>query len=264
MISPGQFISIFEDNGLIQKLDRFVWNDIEQYSFDYNNIIEPHISVRDNGSGSKSVIIAVPVERLPLDGQTLSVCFMEIDMNTMLKGVSLQSDNNNTTFWNIYTEDGSALTDMVLDGLAREDNLLKAMEHADFDDDMTADDIRSDFQNGKGGVVSFTYNGIKETLSYTPIDGTDWMLTYLIRESVISDNIGSVSQGIIARSLVQTFLTALVLFAIFSFMFLQSRKIPSLLLKRRHRWSSRRSLSKDCGCKTSCWSRRSFVQGRIT
>ena len=27
MISPGQFISLFEENGLIQKLDRFVWNE---------------------------------------------------------------------------------------------------------------------------------------------------------------------------------------------------------------------------------------------
>ena len=27
MISPGQFISLFENNGLIQKLDRFVWNE---------------------------------------------------------------------------------------------------------------------------------------------------------------------------------------------------------------------------------------------
>jgi len=27
MVSPGQFISLFEDNGLIQKLDRFVWNE---------------------------------------------------------------------------------------------------------------------------------------------------------------------------------------------------------------------------------------------
>lgn len=26
MISPGEFISLFEDNGLIQKLDRYVWN----------------------------------------------------------------------------------------------------------------------------------------------------------------------------------------------------------------------------------------------
>lgn len=207
-------------------------NDIAQYSFDYNNISEPEISVRGNESGSKSVIIAVPVDRLPLDGKTLTVCFMEIDMNTMLEGVSLQSDNNNTTFCNIYTKDGTSLTDMVLGGLASEDNLLTAMEHAGFDDNTTADKLRSDFENGKGGVVSFTYNDIKETLSYTPIKGTDWMLTYLIRESVISDNISSVSQGIIAQSLVQTFLTALVLLIMFSFMFLQSKKNARLAIEK--------------------------------
>ena len=27
MVSPGQFISLFEENGLIQKLDQFVWNE---------------------------------------------------------------------------------------------------------------------------------------------------------------------------------------------------------------------------------------------
>ena len=207
-------------------------NDIAQYSFDYNNISEPEISVRGNESGSKSVIIAVPVDRLPLDGKTLTVCFMEIGMNTMLEGVSLQSDNNNTTFCNIYTKDGTSLTDMVLGGLASEDNLLTAMEHAGFDDNTTADKVRSDFQSNKGGVVSFTYNGIKETMSYTPIAGTDWMLTYLIRESVISDNISSVSQGIIAQSLVQTFLTALVLLIKFSFMFLQSKKNARLAIEK--------------------------------
>ena len=220
-----------DTNGLIYTANGTM-NDIEKYSFDYNNISEPEISVSDNGSGSKSVIIAVPVDRLPFDGQTLTVCFMEIDMNTMLKGVSLQSDNNNTTFCNIYTNDGSALTDMVLGGLASEDNLLKAMERADFDDNVTADDLRSDFEKGKGGVVSFTYNDVKETLSYTPIDGTDWMLTYLIRESVISNNISSVSQGIIARSLAQTFLTAFGLLAMFSFMFLQSKKNAELAIEK--------------------------------
>ena len=220
-----------DTNGLIYTANGTM-NDIEKYSFDYNNISKPEISVSDNGSGSKSVIIAVPVDRLPFDGQTLTVCFMEIDMNTMLKGVSLQSDNNNTTFCNIYTNDGSALTDMVLGGLASEDNLLKAMERADFDDNVTADDLRSDFEKGKGGVVSFTYNDVKETLSYTPIDGTDWMLTYLIRESVISNNISSVSQGIIARSLAQTFLTAFGLLAMFSFMFLQSKKNAELAIEK--------------------------------
>ena len=27
MISPGEFIPLFESNGLIQKLDNFVWNE---------------------------------------------------------------------------------------------------------------------------------------------------------------------------------------------------------------------------------------------
>ena len=220
-----------DTNGLIYTADGTM-DDIEKYSFDYNHIREPEISVRDDGSGSKSVIIAVPVDRLPLDGKTLTVCFMEIDMNTMLEGVSLQSDNNNTTFCNIYTKDGTALTDMVLGGLASEDNLLEAVEHADFDDHASAEALQSDFENGKGGIVSFTYNDIKETLSYTPIDGTDWMLTYLIRESVISDKISSVSQGIIAQSLVQTFLTALVLLTMFLFIFLQSKKNAELAIEK--------------------------------
>ncbi|MCR4638797.1 hypothetical protein [Ruminococcus sp.] len=146
-----------DTNGLIYTADGTM-NNIEQYSFDYNNINDPEISVRSDDSGSKSVIIAVPVDRLPLGRQTLTVCFMEISMNTMLEGVSLQSDNNNTTFCNIYTKDGNALTDMVLGGLASEDNLLKAMEHADFDDDVTTDDLRSDFKIGRGGVISFTYD----------------------------------------------------------------------------------------------------------
>ena len=220
-----------DTNGLIYT-EGGTMNDIENYSLDYDHINEPEISVRGNGSGSKSVIIAVPVNKLPLDGKTLTVCFMEINMNNMLEGVSLQSDNNNTTFCNIYTKDGTALTDMVLGGLASEDNLLKAMERADFEDNTSADDLRSDFEKSKGGIVSFTYNGIKETLSYNPIDGTDWMLTYLIRESVVSEKISSVSGGIIARSLVQTFLTALVILVMFTFMLMQSKKNAELAIEK--------------------------------
>ena len=58
------------------------------------------------------------------------------------------------------------------------------------------------------------------------------MLTYLIRESVISDHISSVSEGIIARSLVQTFLTALVLLTMFLFIFLQSKKNAELAIEK--------------------------------
>ncbi len=49
MISPGQFISLFEENGLIQKLDRFVWNEaaaqIKQWKDKYGMEIPVSVNV---------------------------------------------------------------------------------------------------------------------------------------------------------------------------------------------------------------------------
>lgn len=207
-------------------------DNIGEYNIDYKAITEPEISLKNEGNDEKKVIIAVPVDDLTLEDKTLIVCFMEIDMDTMLEGVSLRSDNNDTTFCNIYTKDGSALTNMVLGGLASEDNLLSALEKADFDKDCSAEKVRNDFENNKKNVVSFTYNDIRETLSYTPVEGTDWMLTYLIRESVISENIGSVSNGIINRSLVQTMLTAVVMFGMFGILLYQNKRASQIAIEK--------------------------------
>ncbi|MCR4889776.1 MAG: response regulator [Ruminococcus sp.] len=207
-------------------------DNINEYNIDYTAITSPEISLKNESGDEKKVIIAVPVDDLSFEKNTLVVCFMEIDMDTMLEGVSLKSDNNDTTFCNIYTKDGSALTNMVLGGLASEDNLLSALEQADFDNGSSSAMVRSDFENGRSGVVSFTYNDIKETLSYKPVEGTDWMLTYLIRESVISDKIGSVSNGIINRSLVQTILTASVLFMMFGILLYQNKRASQIAIEK--------------------------------
>ena len=42
----------------------------------------------------KKVIIAIPLKRIRFEGQTLVASFMEIDMQRMLEGVSLQADAN--------------------------------------------------------------------------------------------------------------------------------------------------------------------------
>ena len=206
--------------------------DIDRYSFDYRTLSGPDISVKHEESGAKKVVIAVPVDRLSLEGKTLVCCFMEIDMSVMLEGVSLQSDNNGTTFCNIYTQEGVALTDMVLGGLASEDNILSALAHADFAGDYSAQKVQSDFESHTDGVVAFTYDDVQEMLPYVPIRGTDWMLTYLIRETVISDQISSVSNGIIVRSLLQTLLTAAVMLILFLLMFQQRIRAAKLELEK--------------------------------
>nr|MCR4607384.1 hypothetical protein [Oscillospiraceae bacterium] len=157
---------------------------------------------------------------------------MQIDMKEMLAGVSMNAQEGGATFCNIYTGNGIALSNTVLGGLAVEDNLLEAMQKADFEPGYSYDGVVSDFAEGKRGVVSFTYDGIRETLSYVPVEGTDWLLTYLIRESVISDSISAVSNGIIRRSTVQSLLTVAILLLLFAFIFLQTRRNAKLTLEK--------------------------------
>ena len=209
-----------------------IQDNIADYNFDYNNLSGAEISVKDLNTSEKKVIIATPVDHISFDGGELVACFMEIDMKEMLSGVSMHSQYSDTTFSNIYTDDGVALTDMILGGLAEEDNLLEALALAEYESGYSYEQVLSDFRNHSNGQVSFTYKGIKETLSYNHIEGTDWMLTYLIRESVISNQISSISKGILIRGIIQTVLTIAIISGIFTLMFVQNRKNVKLRLEK--------------------------------
>ena len=204
---------------------------ISDYNFDYKTIKEAEISVLNLASTDKKVIIAVPVKDMTLEGKTLLSCFMEIDMDEMLKGVSMNSDDAKTTFCNIYTRDGVALTNVYLGGLAVEDNLLEAMENAKFSTG-SYKQFLDDFKNGKSGEVTFTYNGTTETLSYVPVTGTDWMLTYLIRDELIANKINPVARSIVIRSFIQSALAALVLIGMFGFIIYQIRRNSKLAIEK--------------------------------
>lgn len=157
---------------------------------------------------------------------------MAIDMSEMLSGVSIGDQSSETTFCNLYTSEGVSLTDQVLGGAAAEDNLLEALSRVTFDDGSSYEQVEEDFRTGNSRQVSFTYDGVQETLSYVPVKGTDWFLTYLIRERLISGQIESASRGIITRSIIQAALTIVVLLGLFLYIFLQSRKTAKLMLEK--------------------------------
>ena len=208
-----------------------VQDNIDEYHFDHLTLTEAEISLNNLSSADKKVIIALPVD-LNSQGRHYIVCFMEIDMEEMLSGVSMKVQEGGATFCNIYTDTGVALSNTVLGGLADEDNLLDALKNADFDEGNSYENILYDFQNGIKGEASFSYNGVIETLAYVPVEGTDWLLTYLIRESVISDEISTISEGIITRSIIQSILTVVILLGVFGFMILQTRRNAQLKLER--------------------------------
>lgn len=207
-------------------------NNIGDYGFDYKTISEPEISVLNLDTPNKKVVIAVPTD-IKFNGKTLSVCFMEINMNVMLSGVSMDPGSNDATFCNIYTDDGIALSNTVLGGLSADDNLLDAMKSAEFEGGYSYDKFENEFTSCKNSEVSFKYKNIKETLSFVPVKGTDWQLTYLVRESVISDKIDYITKDIIKRSIIQSAITIAAILGLFSFLLIQTRKSAKLDLERR-------------------------------
>ena len=207
-------------------------DNIDEYGFDYKTIAKPEISIFNLDIPEKKVVIAVPVNK-QFESKTFSVCFMEIDMGVMLSGISMGSDNDKSTFCNIYTKDGIALSNMILGGLSAEDNLLTAMQNAEFENGYSYETFVNDFQEGNDGEVSFSYNGIRETLSYVPVSGTDWLLTYLVRESVISDKINYISGDIVRRNVIQSVITVAAMAGMFIFVFLQTKRNSRLLLERQ-------------------------------
>ena len=222
----------FVDTDGVIYTSRGTQDNISDYSFDYTSISGPDISILNLENLNKKVIIAVPVSGIEFEGHQFCVCFMEIDMAVMLEGVSMSSSTEDATFCNIYSDTGIALSNTVLGGLAVEDNLLDALQHAEFDTGYSYEQVLNDFRDKTRGAVSFKYDGIEETLAYVPVEGTDWMLTYLIKETVIADQISTISNGIITRSVVQSVLAALVLTVMFIFVIKQIRKNADLAIEK--------------------------------
>ncbi|MBQ7624745.1 MAG: response regulator [Clostridia bacterium] len=206
--------------------------DIDEYAFDYRSISGPDISVKNLKSADKTVIIALPTDNIPFNGEKLVVCFMEIDMKDMLAGVSMQAQESGSTFTNIYTSNGVALSNTVLGGLAVEDNLLDALSQAEYEPGYSFEKVKNDFSKLQSGVASFTYDGIRETLSYVPVEGTDWLLTYLIRESVISEQVGDISGRLVGQSFIMSVLTVILMLVIFAFIIIQNRRHTKALLAK--------------------------------
>ena len=219
-----------DSEGLIHTANGIEYN-IGEYGFDYRTITEPEVSLFYPESGGSQVIIAVPVSLSFREG-TLTVCFMAIDMSEMLAGVSMDSQSSDTTFSNLYTSKGVPLTNQVLGGQAPGTNLLEALEKASFREGGSLEKVADDFARRKQGTISFYYNDLREILSYTPVAGTDWMMTYLVRESVVDEQINAISRGIIARSVLQSVLLVLTLLGVFLYVLAQNRKTARLLLEK--------------------------------
>ncbi|MDE6851339.1 MAG: PAS domain-containing sensor histidine kinase, partial [Lachnospiraceae bacterium] len=222
--------ALVDDNGILYT-EQDTTSDLSGYSFLSGELTEPVITTANLYGEKKQAILAVPVKDLTFQESKLKVCFIQINIDDMLSSLTLQTSNNET-FCSLYYYNGESLTNESFGNVKAGKNLLSALKDADIDQGYNFDQVKEDFENRKSGQVSFKYHDTKEELCYIPIEGTDWMMTILVRDNVISSQISSISSGMMRRGLIQIIITVVVMLLVFLVLIHRSRRNAKLLLEQ--------------------------------
>ncbi len=178
------------------------------------------------------------MEDVFFQGVRIKTCFTQINISEMLSSLTLQT-NNNETYCNLYYRNVESLTNDNFGYLSAGKNLLSELKKAEMKAGSSYERLKEDFDKGRGGQVSFQYQGEDEELCYVPVEGTDWMLTILIQNNVVSSQIGSISSAMMRRSIIQIAVTVFAMLVVFSLLIYQYRRSADFLLEQEKADSNR-------------------------
>ena len=197
--------------------------DTDGYGLLAGGITEPVIRTVNLDGDRKQVALAMPVEHISFQGVPLRACYIQINIDEMLSSLTLQTTGNET-YCNLYYRNGESLTGEAFGSLRAGDNLLVSLKDAWIQEDEGYEKLEADFAEGRSGQLSFHYEGGQEDLCYVPVEGTNWMMTILIRDNVISEQISSISSRMMHRGIIQIAITVLAMLGVFLVLISQSRK----------------------------------------
>ncbi len=222
--------AVIDENGIVYT-EHSTTSGLSRYPFLSGELEGPTVSTASLYGAKKQVILAVPVDDLEFLGARIKVCFTQINIDEMISSLTLKT-RFNETYCGLYYGNGEDLTNEDFGTIKSGYNLLTVLREADFADGYSYDRMKEDFANARQGQVSFDLNGSSQALCYIPVEGTNWMLTILIRDNVISSQISSISSGMMRRGIVQMIITVIAMFAVFLVLIGQSRKNARIMLEQ--------------------------------
>lgn len=220
--------ALVDENGIVYT-EFYTESGIGRYNFLSEELTGPLISTEKPDGVRKQVVLAMPVDNIIFQGAKIEACFIQLDIETMLSSLTVQTDYNES-YWSLFHRNGDDLTNNDFGNLKAGMNILTELKNAQIQDGFSYEQLVDDFANGREGQISFQYMGSQENLCYIPVDGTNWMLTVLIRDNVITDQISSVSNDMMKRSVVQIIITVLVMLIVFFILIKQIRQNAKVLL----------------------------------
>ncbi len=185
------------------------------------------VSTTELYGANKQVCLAIPVSGLSFMGKNLKACFVQVDIESIVYGLALDSDQN-TTFFGLYYGNGENLSELDFGPFAADENLLEAMRGSL--DSSAWEALCKDFYDGGQGGIEFSYNGVRQTLYYSSIPDTNWVLTVLVADDLIQGQVRSIGDEMIVRSAIQILVTAAALLLYFGAIIVRTRKTSAAML----------------------------------
>ena len=139
---------------------------------------------------SRQLCLAAPTPDLKIAGKQYKASFVQIDIREIVDLLAFEDEGR--TYFGMYNKNGENISDTELGPYVSRHNLFAVLK--DVIDENTLNENRDNFANAVEGSITFNADGTEETLVYVPIEGTEWMMVVLIRESVIQDRIRSISE----------------------------------------------------------------------
>ena len=170
---------------------------------------------------SKQLCLVIPTPDLSIMGKPFKACFVQLDIKDIVD--LLAFDDQGRTHFALYSKNGGNLSGTELGPVISDHNLFDAIKGI-VSEDVWKENHES-FENVAEGSMTFVSGEAEETLCYVPIQGTDWEMAVLIRESVIQDQIRDISEENLAASRKQVIFTLVSVLLLASVLLLQIRRI---------------------------------------
>jgi SpoVK/Ycf46/Vps4 family AAA+-type ATPase len=141
--------------------------------------------------GGKDICLSLPVQNRVFNGKKLKTCFIEINMDDIVSMLAFNTQEKGTYF-SLYYENGENLTGLDFGPVSAKQNLLTFMSRY-----LTAAEtevLSGNFRNGTAGKALFSFSGARQMFYYSPIPETGWMITVLIPENLIYNQIGGIRE----------------------------------------------------------------------
>ena len=221
--------ALVDENGLVYT-SHSTCSGKTRYPFLAQQITQPIFSTVTNYGGDKQVFMAVPVSGIYFNNSKITACFVEINIDQMMQAMTYRQDNMDI-FFNLYYKNGESLTKSEFGEFEVGQNILLAIDSLNINKDKIQK-IKKDFNEGQSDFVDLIYDDETAHLYYVPVSNTGWMLTILVYETSIGEQIGSSISSLMQNTRLHAIITVAVFLLLFIILILVIRANSKHMINR--------------------------------